>query len=96
MALPPVDTMIKMSPAELDQLMSNELKELYESLPEDRRRRMQAMQWRITQELQQEPNQMARMVKASQLMYEALAELQKVLNGEQRDHHTDNVMTLEA
>lgn len=47
MALPPVDKLMKMSDTELTELLDAELKELYESTTPERRKRLEALQWKI-------------------------------------------------
>lgn len=96
MALPPVDEMIKMTDVELDALMESELKQLLESVDPERRKRLEALQWKIDIKKKNAPNRFAAMIEVYKMMMASVTELDELLHGRKPTQTECEVYTLKA
>jgi hypothetical protein len=96
MALPPVDDLMKMNDVELDALMESELKELLESVSPERRKRLEALQWKIDIKKKNAPNKFAAMIEIYNLMMASVTELDELLNSRKPLQKECEVYTLKA
>lgn len=96
MALPPVDKLMKMSDTELTELLDAELKELYESTTPERRKRLEALQWKIDIKKANAPNKLAATVEIYKLMLDSVYDLNEALHGRKNEKVEGTVHVLKA
>jgi phage gp29-like protein len=96
MALPPIDDLMNMTDAELDALMQSELTQLLESVSPERRKRLEALQWRIDIKKNNAPNKFAAMIEIHKMMMASVTELDDLLHGRQAVQKECEVYTLKA
>lgn len=79
--LPPVDELIKMSEAELDELHDKLFEEAIVHLDEEQKEVQRAKQWRRMMELRKLKNPLARAARAYGQMVDSLNDLNEAWNG---------------
>ena len=79
--LPPVDELIKMSEAELDELHDKLFEEAIAHLDEEQKQVQRAKQWRRMMELRKLKNPLARASRAYGQMVDSLNDLNEAWNG---------------
>lgn len=96
MSLPPPEKLCKMSDAELQGVLDSELKTLFESVSPERRKRLEAMQWKVDMIKNNAPNKYSAMIEIYKLMLEKVGDLGDVLNGRERIVSEGKVVALKA
>lgn len=97
MGLPPVDKLMKMSEQELDKLLEDQLKEFFDSIEDpERRKRLEALQWKLNIKKNNAPNKMAAMLEIYKMMILEVEELKDALNGVERGQTQGTVHVLKA
>ncbi len=97
MNLPPVDKLMKMSEQELDKLLEDQLKAFFDSIEDpERRKRLEALQWKIEIKKKNAPNKMAAMLEVYKMMIESFEEFKDTLNGVERGKAEGTVHVLKA
>lgn len=97
MGLPPVDKLMKMSEQELDKLLEDQLKEFFDSIEDpERRKRLEALQWKLNIKKNNAPNKMAAMLEIYKMMTESFEEFKDTLNGVERGQTQGTVHVLKA
>lgn len=94
MALPAIDELMSMDDTQLADLFAREFRELLDSVSPERRERLERLQWKIEIRLNNQPNQIAKMVEIQKMMYEALGELRDALNGQVKESEEADVVSL--
>lgn len=97
MALPPFDELVKMTDAELDELLESELQKVFDSIEDpERRKRMEALQWKVQIRKNNAPNKMSAMLDIYKMMTESFGEFKDALNGVERGKTESTVHVLKA
>lgn len=96
MSFPPVDKLFQMSEQELDDLLKAELEKIFEQASPERRKRLEALQWKIDIKKKNAPNKVAGMLEVYKLMLESLEELNSVLHGVKQTRSEGEVCVLKA
>ena len=94
MALPPIDELMAMTDQQKKDLHARELEELLESVDPERRKRLEAMQWKIDIKMSHAPTQWAGMLEVYEEMLHSHDELWGTWNGKEPVKTKGTVHTL--
>ena len=96
MALPPIDELMALSDQQKKDLFDREYKELLESVSPERRKRLEAQQWKIDIKMSRAPNQWAGMLDVYSEMLDSAGDLVGVWTGEEQIKTKGTVHTLKV